>query len=160
MKPRLSWLGLLTLVVLVSLIIFALRQPISDFVVIYFQDFTYLPTMVFAVSISALLYWSAFQVRLSNHRIDLARTNTEKLTAEAETLQEELGKDFHANLIRINFKYLDKYYSQIQVQADKSFLLCVVSASSGLTIILAGIVLMFADRVAPAYVVSAMGILS
>ena len=82
------------------------------------------------------------------------------LTAKTESLQEDLDKDFFTNLVRINFKYLDKYYLQTQEQGDKSFLLCLVAGIVGLAIIAAGIVLMFLNQTSPAYITTAAGTIS
>lgn len=83
-----------------------------------------------------------------------------KIESETEKLQEELETDFFTNLIKINFKYLDKYYLQTQVQADKSFMLSAIAAVIGLLIVILGIILMFFNKTTPAYVTTAAGIIS
>ena len=82
------------------------------------------------------------------------------LTEKTQSLQEDLGKDFFTNLVRINFKYLDKYYLQTQAQSDKSFFLCLGASIVGLAIIAAGVVLMFLNKTNPAYITTAAGALS
>ncbi|MDR8392866.1 hypothetical protein NC796_17045 [Aliifodinibius sp. S!AR15-10] len=82
------------------------------------------------------------------------------LQNEAEKLQNELEDNFFTNLVKINFKYLDKYYLQTQVQANKSFILSAVAAILGFIIIITGIVLMFLDKTNPAYVTTGAGLLS
>jgi hypothetical protein len=77
-------------------------------------------------------------------------------------LQENLSEDFFTNLVRINFKYIDKYYLQTQVQANRSFTLASVAASVSLVIILIGIVMMYFgsnDKLTPAYVTAVSGLL-
>lgn len=85
---------------------------------------------------------------------------TIKISSEAERLQEELEANFFTNLVKINFKYLDKYYLQTQVQADKSFILSSAAAITGLAIIVSGIIMMYLNKTTPAYVATASGVLS
>lgn len=94
------------------------------------------------------------------YRIGYRQVQSRNLTQKTEELQEELEKDFFTNLVRINFKYLDKYYLQTQEQGDKSFLLSAAAAVAGLSIIVAGITLMFFDKAQPAYLTTAAGVLS
>jgi hypothetical protein len=80
------------------------------------------------------------------------------LSENASSLQEAINEEnFFTNLVAINFKYIDKYYLQTQVQADKSFFLCMVAAAVSLLIIVIGILLMFSDKLAPAYLTTAAG---
>jgi hypothetical protein len=77
-------------------------------------------------------------------RSQLERQLATRITiTKSEELQDRLEEDFFTNLVKINFKYIDKYYLQTQLQADKSFLLCAVAASVSLLVILGGIVLLF-----------------
>jgi hypothetical protein len=80
---------------------------------------------------------------------------------KSEELQEQLDANFFTNLVKINFKYIDKYYLQTQLQADKSFLLCAIAASVSLSVILAGIILLFVRQSAKeaGYVATAAGTL-
>lgn len=89
----------------------------------------------------------------------LARRSSE-LTEEAETLQADLDKDFFTNLVRINFKYIDKYYLQTQQQANKSFLLSLAASVIGFIIIATGVILMFLKQVNASYVSTGAGVLS
>ena len=70
---------------------------------------------------------------------ELAAKNT---TRKTEELQEKLDENFFTNLVKINFKYIDQYYLQTQLQADKSFLLCAIAACTSLIVILAGVVML------------------
>ncbi len=79
---------------------------------------------------------------------------------DAEDLQTEIEKDFFTNLVKINFKYIDKYYLQTQVQADKSFSVSVTASIVAFLIIIAGIVLMYFDKTNSAYVATGTGVLS
>ncbi len=54
-----------------------------------------------------------------------------------------MSRIFSRTLVKINFEYIDKYYLQTQLQADKSFLLCAVAASVSFLVVLGGIVLLF-----------------
>jgi hypothetical protein len=71
----------------------------------------------------------------------------EHLTKASEDLQGALEQDFVTNLVRINFKYIDAYYLQTRIQADKSFTVTVVAASVSLILIIVGIVLMYSGGV-------------
>jgi len=72
-----------------------------------------------------------------------ARLGTEEATVRANELQEELDKNFFTNLVKINFKYIDKYYYQTQVQANKSFLLSAAAATVSLAVLIAGIIMAY-----------------
>jgi membrane associated rhomboid family serine protease len=74
-------------------------------------------------------------------------------------LQETLDEDFFTKLVKINFKYIDKYYSQTEAQANKSFTLSAVVAIVALGIIIAGIVMMYLGKTQPAYVSAASGVM-
>jgi hypothetical protein len=79
---------------------------------------------------------------------------------DISSLHEQLETgDFFTTLVRINFRYIDKYYLQTQVQADKSFYLAAAAAVVSLMMILAGIVMVFADQSKPAYVTMSAGVL-
>ncbi len=82
-------------------------------------------------------------------------------TQKSEELQERLDEDFFTNLVKINFKYIDQYYLQTQLQADKSFLLCAAAACVSLLVILAGIVMLFLNQTGKeaGYVATAAGTL-
>jgi len=82
-------------------------------------------------------------------------------TQKAEELQEKLDENFFTNLVKINFKYIDQYYLQTQLQADKSFLLCAIAALISLLVIVAGIVMLFVKQTGKeaGYVATAAGTL-
>ena len=101
----------------------------------------------------AVLFGKRLYFRFSQKSLE-----SQLLSENASSLQETINEEnFFTNLVAINFKYIDKYYLQTQVQADKSFFLCMVAASVSLFIIVVGILLMFADRLAPAYLTTATG---
>lgn len=83
------------------------------------------------------------------------------ISAQADELQKNLKvkEDFFTTLVEINFKYIDKYYLQTQVQADNSFYLSRLAAVLSLIIIGAGIVGMFFGLTSPAYVTTAAGVI-
>jgi len=78
----------------------------------------------------------------------------------SEQLQNEIQEDFFTNLVKINFKYIDKYYLQTQIQADRSFTISLISAIVAFLIIICGITLMFYGKVNSAYIAAGTGILS
>ena len=94
-------------------------------------------------------------------RAKLERDLSTGLTLRSEELQEKLDENFFTNLVKINFKYIDKYYLQTQVQANKSFALTAAAACVSFFIIVAGILILYLDpnRVQPGYVATASGIL-
>jgi hypothetical protein len=73
-----------------------------------------------------------------------AQKRNERMTAEAEVLQEQLDKNFFTTLVKLNYKYLDKYYFQTQAQAKRSFLLSTFAAVVALGLVVSGIVILYA----------------
>jgi hypothetical protein len=82
--------------------------------------------------------------------------------AQATQLQDTLEVDFVTNLVKINFKYIDRYYLQTQLQANKSFTLAAIVSVLSVVIIAIGIGMMMYSPpdLAPAYVTAAAGVLS
>lgn len=68
------------------------------------------------------------------------------IAVRTEELQERLDENFFTNLVKINFKYIDKYYLQTQVQANKSFLLSGFAAVVSFGVVVAGIVLIYVNK--------------
>ena len=110
--------------------------------------------------VATFYYGGYYLFRRWTYRLVVRQLQAQDLSKKTEVLQDELEKDFFTNLVRINFKYLDKYYLQTQEQGDKSFLLCCAAAVVGLLIIVAGISLMFFEKVTPAYLTTAAGVIS
>jgi hypothetical protein len=88
---------------------------------------------------------------------DVAAASIEK---RKESLQEDLEQDFFNNLVKINFKYIDKYYLQTQIQADKAFTMSAIAAFVGFAVLVAGVVQMYVGKVEAAYVTTASGVVS
>jgi hypothetical protein len=115
-----------------------------------------LASVVFSIfTIAYFLFFlsSNLRIRLRDIEFQLAKYDNEELQANIE-------EDFFNKLVKINFKYLDQYYLQTQEQADKSFRLSLFACIFGLVVIVTGIVMMFLDKIQPAYVTTAAGILS
>jgi hypothetical protein len=99
-------------------------------------------------------------------RVSRIRFATEWASVQAvrksEQLQEGLDDNFFTNLVKINFKYIDQYYLQTQLQANKSFSLCLTSSIVGLTVVVVGILLLFWNHgsLQAGYVATASGTLS
>ena len=83
-----------------------------------------------------------------------------EIETSAAILQESIDQDFFNTLVKINFKYIDKYYLQTQIQANKAFLMSAIAGFFGMIIIAAGIVQMYRGRLEPAYVTTAAGVIS
>lgn len=125
------------------------------------NDPTYIPFALFIGPVGATFYYGIyFVIKRVIYQGLIRRGQALAITQKAEVLQEDLEKDFFTNLVKINFKYLDKYYLQTQEQGDKSFLLCLFAALIGLSIITAGIVMMFLNKTKPAYVTTGAGVLA
>ena len=94
--------------------------------------------MALALEIYYLLIWGIIRMvytnRLSSVLLKLANFESKEIQATIET-------NFFTKLVQLNFKYLDKYYLQTQIQADKSFGLCLFAALFAIVIIAIGIVL-------------------
>jgi hypothetical protein len=107
--------------------------------------------LILALQIPVRAFW----------RAKLERDLSTGLTLRSEELQEKLDENFFTNLVKINFKYIDKYYLQTQVQANKSFALTAAAACVSFLIIVAGILILFFDpsRIQPGYVATVSGIL-
>lgn len=88
------------------------------------------------------------------------RLQAEILDIDNEKLKSELGNDFFANLIKMNFGHIDKYYSQTHSQAKKSFFLACTAAIIGFIIVIMGITLMYIGKIAPAYLTTGAGVIS
>jgi hypothetical protein len=82
--------------------------------------------------------------------------------AQATKLQDTLEEDFVTNLVKINFKYIDRYYLQTQLQADKSFRLASFISVVSFVIIALGVGMMYSQKtdLTPAYVTAGAGVLS
>jgi hypothetical protein len=83
-----------------------------------------------------------------------------QLQKKSEELQAKIDEDFFNNLVKINFKYIDKYYLQTQLQADKAFYTALGAGLIGLGITITGIIMMFTGRTEPSYVTTAAGVIS
>lgn len=92
----------------------------------------------------------------------MAATIRQQTTIQEKTegLQAAIEEDFFNNLVKINFKYIDKYYLQTQIQADKSFWITCVAAIVGFLVMIAGIILMYFGKTEAGYVSAGSGIIS
>jgi len=91
----------------------------------------------------SFFYGPYFLIKRWLHRAIEHRAQSAAINQTAEALQEGLDKDFFTNLVKLNFKYIDKYYLQTQVQADKSFYLSAIASCVSLLVILIGISILF-----------------
>lgn len=117
---------------------------------------------IFLVAVGYVLIIVGLQVPVRWFwRGKLERDLSTGLILRSEELQEKLDENFFTNLVKINFKYIDKYYLQTQVQANKSFVLTAIAACVSLMIIIAGVLILLIDpsRTEPGYVATASGIL-
>lgn len=122
--------------------------------------FNLIPLIISAFIGAFTFYGGYYLIKRSAYINTLQSLDIENVNEKAESLQEALEVDFFNNLVKINFKYLDKYYLQTQVQANKSFWMSVFAAVVGFIIIIIGIILMFFDKTNPAYITTATGVIS
>ncbi len=117
--------------------------------------------MSFLGLFAAMLIYALFMV-LIRSIINTSKRHLEfQITkARAEVLKESIEEDFFTKLVKINFRYIDQYYYQTQQQADKSFRLSAVAATVGFGIVVVGIAMMFLGKAEPAYVTTAVGVVS
>ncbi len=78
---------------------------------------------------------------------------------ETKRLLEDDKKNYSDKLIEMNYKYLDQYYYQTKVHADRSFIMASIASVVGLILISLGIWLMFSKDIGIAYVTSAGGVI-
>lgn len=71
--------------------------------------------------------------------------------------QLENEEDLYSKSIKMNFRYLDNYYSQTQNQASKGFIVTVSVAIFGAILLFFGLFAMFFEQVKPAYITIATG---
>ncbi|MGH6825368.1 TRADD-N-associated membrane domain-containing protein [Methyloceanibacter sp.] len=111
-----------------------------------------LNTTIFAALIYFFILGMSKWIFKTDSRVD-------KIRRSSEQLQGALEQDFVTNLVRINFKYIDAYYLQTRIQADKSFTFTVIAAFVSLILIIAGIILTFFGKIESAKIAAASGIL-
>jgi hypothetical protein len=148
-----SWLSYVVTVLVFEVAFFLVFTAVLRVVTEWFTMVAFFVIIWITTSILHLVILVLAKVskRVLNHR---------KLENEIDFLQEQLETgDFFTTLIRINFRYIDKYYLQTQVQADKSFYLSAAAAIVSLIMILAGIGMMFVGKTNPALLTTASGVL-
>lgn len=82
------------------------------------------------------------------------------LDYEVDDVQNEVKEDIFENSIKMSYKYLDQYYLQTREQAQRGFLVTVCVSIFGAMLIGIGIIAMFFDRITPAYITCASGVLT
>lgn len=92
-------------------------------------------------------------------KIKLSNIEYSILRSDADNIKEKIEEDFVNNLVKLNFKYLDQYYSQTREQANKSFVLSFVTSVIGYLIIIIGIILILFEKTTPAYITTITGII-
>jgi hypothetical protein len=165
--PHFTWRAFLTTTALVGLffmltaiVLVAVTRPAElpkePFDIFFFTLGVGLGAFAFSVPLSGVAYFTVLGVRKS---ISASEARIEKISKSSEELQGALEQDFVTNLVRINFKYIDAYYLQTRIQADKSFTFTVFAAMVSLGLIIAGIILTFFDKQSSATISAAAGVL-
>jgi hypothetical protein len=111
------------------------------------------------ITLSGLFYGFIYLI-LKDEILTKAINDIKSIDNEVDLLQSNIEEDFFNKLVKINFKYIEKYYLQTQIQANKSFTVAVGAALFAFAIILAGVYLMFIGQVSSGYVATAAGLLS
>jgi hypothetical protein len=121
---------------------------------LYFFTFSFSALFYATLIVGGVFWYKKSKLEKKRHAI-----LTTFLAKETKNLQDSLETNFVTNLVKINFKYIDKYYLQTQIQADKSFLLTSYAAIIGLFVIITGLIALFFDRTQSGYVATATGLL-
>lgn len=79
---------------------------------------------------------------------------------EVANVQDQVEEDIYENSIKMSYKYLDQYYLQTREQAQKGFFVTVCISIFGATLIGAGILAMFLEKVKPSYITCASGVIT
>lgn len=116
--------------------------------------------VVAAISITCSAYYGYHVHTKINKRNRLRFLQSKLLDYSINDLKEQIQEDFFNKLVDINFKYLDKYYLQTQIQAAVSFKVARNAAVAGFAIICFGILMMFFEKTDQAYVTTAAGLIS
>lgn len=109
--------------------------------------------------LGSIAYVVVFAVRKTIFALTITREKTESINRASEELQGALEQDFVTNLVRINFKYIDAYYLQTKIQADKSFSFSLAAAVVSLLLIIFGIFLSLLGQTNSATVSAGAGVL-
>lgn len=162
--PRWSWLAWgIWCLALAALYFFIYLEEKETFAA-FLQSNDLFKVIAVSPLLATIYYGGYFLIRRLFHLVRYRNaTQTPEIASivqKSEALQEDLDKDFFTNLVRINFKYLDKYYLQTQEQGDKSFALSAAAAVVGLMIIVAGIVMALLKQTDPAILTTSAGVLS
>ena len=109
----------------------------------------FLIIVILTIFVGAMSYY-ILKIRIDD-KISLIKfsIDTEKQLENEESL--------YSKSIKMNFRYLDNYYSQTQNQASKGFIVTVVIATVGAFIVFGGIFSMYFGFTKPAYITVATG---
>lgn len=133
----------------------ALSIGLGKIYVLGFQDFFKLESLAillwFTVIASGPAYGFCYLL-LKDQILTDALNNIKSIDTQVDILQSNIEEDFFNKLVKINFKYIEKYYLQTQIQANKSFTVAVGAALFAFVIVLVGVYLMFIDKVNSGYV--------
>lgn len=75
-----------------------------------------------------------------------------------EELIGELEKDFINNIVKVNIYQINSYNSQTKSQANKSFIIAIITAIVGLGIVCFGLYLLYSNKLDPGYYATGVGV--
>jgi hypothetical protein len=158
-EPRFSWkvwfIWAFSISAMFSAMIFVEEGPFQE------DRYLFFAMIPFQGIFGATVYYGGYVwLRRLAFRSMLRKVSAVSLEQRTDSLQEDLEKDFFNNLVKINFKYIDRYYLQTQIQADKAFTMSAIAAFIGFAIVIAGIVQMYIGKTEPAYVTTGAGVVS
>lgn len=82
------------------------------------------------------------------------------LDYEILSIQNEVQNDIFENSIKMSYKYLDQYYLQTRIQAKNGFNITVGVSVGGSVLITTGVLLVFLDKLEPAYITCVSGVIT
>lgn len=118
--------------------------------------------LLFAVIFGVISYFIIILYGFYNRSLEIKykRLLLQLLDDKKEEIKEIIDEDVFENSIKLSYKYLDEYYSQTREQAQKGFYITVFVAMFGALLIAIGIVIMYFDKIEPAYVTCAAGVIT
>ena len=79
---------------------------------------------------------------------------------QKEEVKEMVDEDVFENAIKLSYKYLDEYYSQTREQAQRGFYVTISIAVAGFGLIVAGVVMMFMEKMSMATITCVAGVIT
>lgn len=108
----------------------------------------------------AFFIWFLFTLYNNNLKQKYKRLLLKIDDYKKEEIKEIVDEDIFENAIKLSYKYLDEYYSQTRKQAQKGFYITISIAVAGFGLIVAGVIMMFMEKIQMASVTCASGVIT